>query len=472
MLRILVAKELKTNLLSLRFWIASLFVLTVFLASSVIFCKKFSNELDEYSRNQETYRKSLHVGTSGLDSFFSEAIVVTKRPRIGSMIAEGRESRYPKSMVLQLNAPQAALFSGGMKFGAQVHNYKLPRSIGLDWVFVIGVVMSFLAIVLSFDAVSQEREEGTLRLQVSFPVQRLQILFGKYLAILALLCSTMGLGVVIGVAVTWAILNQNLLFVLPVQAGAVVVLSMIYLSLFIWLSFWVSSTAKKSSTSLALLMLIWVFVIILVPYLGGMLVERYQPVRSLAQLDKELQGQFGTTFERYAPPEYHDLYRDREPESGSNAINAFLDRLNDTYEKLIEGRFAELLDQAALSERFNSVSPFASFRYASECLSGTGLQYHRQFFRNTRIYRNELMDFVRQKDMKDPQSKHRLTSVRRVKSMSQQPLDPEEIPRFMDPKMSISDAIDDGLTCIIYLFMLNVLCICMAVVSFSKMDAR
>jgi len=50
----------------------------------------------------------------------------------------------------------------------------------MDWLFIVGMVMSLLALVFSYDAICGEREDGTLKLVVSYPVSRSVVLLSKW----------------------------------------------------------------------------------------------------------------------------------------------------------------------------------------------------------------------------------------------------------------------------------------------------
>ena len=56
-----------------------------------------------------------------------------------------------------------------------------PDVTKVDWAFIIGYVLSLIALLFTFDAVSSERERGTLRLMLANSVPRHTILIGKFL---------------------------------------------------------------------------------------------------------------------------------------------------------------------------------------------------------------------------------------------------------------------------------------------------
>ncbi len=60
-------------------------------------------------------------------------------------------------------------------------NSMLQSFTALDWSFIISVVISFVVILFTFDAISGERERGTLALMLSNSVPRGVILLSKFL---------------------------------------------------------------------------------------------------------------------------------------------------------------------------------------------------------------------------------------------------------------------------------------------------
>ena len=58
---------------------------------------------------------------------------------------------------------------------------RLPK---VDWGFIIGYVLSLIALLFTFDAVSSERERGTLRLMLANAIPRHTVLIGKFLGAL------------------------------------------------------------------------------------------------------------------------------------------------------------------------------------------------------------------------------------------------------------------------------------------------
>ena len=63
-------------------------------------------------------------------------------------------------------------------------NFLLRWSGDMDWAFIVSALLSFMALLLTYDAFSGEREAGTLRLLLSAAIPRDEVLTGKYLGVM------------------------------------------------------------------------------------------------------------------------------------------------------------------------------------------------------------------------------------------------------------------------------------------------
>ena len=128
--------------------------------------------------------------------------------------------------------------------------------------------MSFAAITLAYDAISGERESGTLRLVMSYPIPKATFLFAKYIATMVSLLVPLA----VGMALNLLIVNLSPLIELTAadwaKILAIVAVSFIYISVFVMLSFLISSLVQTSSTSLAILLLMWVVLVLIIPQTG------------------------------------------------------------------------------------------------------------------------------------------------------------------------------------------------------------
>ena len=120
-------------------------------------------------------------------------IALYKRPSPLVFCAADQEDALPMHIAAEI--PSNMWLSGGNSFyrysipwrlqyipDSYQEDSMLPRIGALDWSYIIGLVTSFVAILLTFDAISGERENGTLALVLSNAVSRAGVLAGKFLA--------------------------------------------------------------------------------------------------------------------------------------------------------------------------------------------------------------------------------------------------------------------------------------------------
>lgn len=145
--------------------------------------------------------------------------------------------------------------------GDRLGRYALPHADHMDWVFIIKIIFSLFAIIFTFDAICWEREQGTLTLMCANPISRSSVLLGKYLGA----CGTLLIPLIMGVII-------NLLIILAVggilgsvslqwghwlRIGLLTLASMINISLFALLGLLVSAAVQRSSSSLLILLTLW-----------------------------------------------------------------------------------------------------------------------------------------------------------------------------------------------------------------------
>lgn len=155
---------------------------------------------------------------------------------------------------LQYNTPAAPPRSG-----------IVSEFVDIDWVFVVGLVLSLMAILLTFDAVSGDREAGTLQLTLSGAVPRSALIGGKYLGALSVLLLALGVGVTLNLLVISLLGSIDLHIGQLAKMAAMVVAAVLYLSFFVGLGILVSARSQRPASGLVTLLLVWTVLVFLVP---------------------------------------------------------------------------------------------------------------------------------------------------------------------------------------------------------------
>ena len=140
-----------------------------------------------------------------------------------------------------------------------------PDFTTLDWAFIVGYVLSFIALLFTFDSISGELERGTLRLTLANPIPRHIVLVGKFLGAFISINIPFALAVLMNlllISTSDAVqLNAEAWGRLGIMYGIVV----LYTCLFIALGLLVSAAVRESGVSLVVLLLIWVSFVVFMP---------------------------------------------------------------------------------------------------------------------------------------------------------------------------------------------------------------
>ena len=131
--------------------------------------------------------------------------------------------------------------------------------------FIVGYVLSFIAILFTFDSISGELERGTLRLTLANAIPRHTVLVGKFL------------GAFISINIPFAVaVLMNLILISTSDAvqfnadawgrlGILYGIVILYTCLFIALGLLISAAVRESGVSLVVLLLIWVSFVVFMP---------------------------------------------------------------------------------------------------------------------------------------------------------------------------------------------------------------
>ncbi|HUX07168.1 MAG TPA: ABC transporter permease subunit [Acidobacteriota bacterium] len=158
----------------------------------------------------------------------------------------------------------------------------------LDLDFIVKIILSLFAILFTFDAVSGEKELGTLKLNFSNPMKRSSFIIGKLIGNFVLLIIPFVIPLIMGLLI--------LEFFFPavqlngedwVRLGLIFLAFMLYLLVFYSLGMMVSSLTKRSSVSFLVLLMLWVFFISIVPRGAVLVAQWFHEVPALEEVKKD-----------------------------------------------------------------------------------------------------------------------------------------------------------------------------------------
>ena len=456
MLSEIIWKELLDHLQSLRFALTLILVIVLMLMGSVLYIHDYRQQVADYSENvsenldllKNKAKKNLHEVVSD-----SPNLLIYRSPSPLGFIAEGHEKDLPNAFAVnafELVGPQTILR----------RNYTLQRFDALDWVFTIGVILSFAAFAMTYDSISGEAETGTLRLCLSNSLPRATLLFGKYIGTII----TLLIPLIIGICMN--ILVISLFGILPfestywLQIGGVVLFSVLYISVFATLGLFISCLTRTSSVSLVLLLLVWVCFVVFIPRTGGLLASRLIKLPDEKTIAKRADDTMHEIRKRYGEGRFSARWSPGEPLTRSA-------RIGDAKQAIYNEYRQQQLHQVKLAQHISRVSPTAIYQIGCEALVGTGIKHYERFFKKAIEYRRSLLQFTYEEYPFNPNLFLEDTERQQLREVQ---ISLDRIPKFDGTLSDFSIAFAEASLDILLLFLFNLVFFMGAFLSFTRYD--
>jgi ABC-type transport system involved in multi-copper enzyme maturation permease subunit len=303
----------------------------------------------------------------------------------------------------------------------------------LDLVTVFRILFALLAILLTFDTISGEKELGTLRLLLSSQVSRRQMLVGKAAGSIMVLAAVATVTTAFGLLTVQAFANLLFSFHQFVQASLFLVTTILYLTIFAMIGTFTSVICQRSSTSLVLALFAWFFIAVVQPEINTFLASELSPVSKLEEIQSALDQPSQAVYEEFGrlekenasflndPTGYKKRFRGVHLQTGVGSAKIypvvtdgdfpFLEYLIKQValqRKLVDAAseewriyhhlYIEPLDkQLAIRRSLDNFSPAALYRRAASLFSSTDIVHYEGFFDNARKYRNECVAYLDEK---------------------------------------------------------------------------
>ena len=427
-------RELYDNLNSLRFALATVLLLGLMLTNASVHLREHPKRVQNYHNAVARYQNRL--ASYAEDSLYKLAEqgpgYLYKKPSDLRFCAEGGETFLPSNAeggVLRWGkgAPLEESFwiLGYPSATPDLHNVR-PNVTKVDWGFIIGYVLSLIALLFTFDSISHEREQGTLRLMFANSIPRHTVLIGKFLGALISINIPFTLAVLVNLLMISTSSDVHLGAEAWGRLGLIFFISLLYIGLFLALGLLVSARVQRSAVSLVILLLAWVtFVVFMPSTLVSIAGRSTLPTSTLGfsersdQLEEELER------------EYHTLRYDSD-KSWTQILQVageYVTKDAAAQEHLHEERLKQRISQVRRARAITQISPVTIFQHLLESFAGTGFERHLQFLENVKFYARQYREFIADTDRADPESLH-IFGVRA--GMSQKPVPPEAIPKFED----------------------------------------
>ena len=422
-------RELYDNLNSLRFALATVLLLALMLTNASVYLREHPARAQAYYNAAADAIKTLESRSTNLYRLATQGPGdLHKAPSPLRFCAEGDEAFLPTHASGTNYVREIANMTPVWRMGYPQKTPNLrnirPDFTTLDWAFIVGYVLSFVAILFTFDSISGELERGTLRLTLANAIPRHIVLVGKFL------------GVFISVNIPFAVaVLMNLILISTSDAvqlnaeawgrlGILYGIVILYTCLFIAVGLLVSTAVRESGVSLVVLLLIWVSFVVFMPNTLASIGSRTSvPIAYV---------EFWTQHIRLADEAreaYRDKYGDSQTPPPVHVLGEYVTTEAEEHERYNEAYLRKQIEQGKRARLITRISPTAIVQRLFESFAGTGFERHLQFIENVQRYAREYREFVIDTDRADPESLH---VVGIQAGMSQKPVSPAAIPKFKD----------------------------------------
>jgi len=487
MLKTIIAREFLNNILNLRFMIGLVLCIIVTIACIMILAHDYQKELADYNRRVNLQEEFLRKHAS--DNWLYALTPGQKPPErfrpliIGIPGKENSESFDDN--------PLPILF---------------PH---LDFLFIVTIIMSLLAILFSYDAVTGERQKGTLRLVIANSISRTKILFGKFIGGTASLLIPFILSLLVGTL--YISINPSIQWDSSAWAelGLLTAASITFITLFYLLGLMVSTFSRYSAISILNCLFLWVLLILVIPnicpYISAQL-RRVPSIREtqrqeeeIKEADREVKRQrrkavvskfrsdYGELFSKLESLGFGRILNDEKGDREKveelaaadpdfkDMVDAFRRELDRTWSEAEGARrnatdklWGDLNTKAAaqtrLAKNLACISPFANFVYVARDLTGTGLRSLEYFGQVKAEYRKRFVRYARKKERQAEKNDPTYTG--------DSLLDYSDHPRFVFKEESLRGKLNAVLPYWGILVLFNVVFFAAAFAGFMRYDVR
>ena len=476
MLLHLIRKELLDQLLSLRFAIAGIVCLLVFLLSSFVLTRAYGEAMSTFHMNQALHRNE--VLQRHEIHRLREGLKVDRPLNVMNVLVRGLTAELTESIQVQ---------PGNQLDFPETHeqNPVVPLFPDVDFAFIVGIIMSLLALAFSYDAVSGERESGVLKVVMSYSVPRDVLLLGKwiggYLALIAPFVVAFLVGLVIMILFPEVAVGMDHTLAIL----ALLTLALLYLAAIFSLGVLVSCRTRIASMSITVLLLVWVVFILVIPNMAPYLTGQFIPVPSRQSLDRERAG-----IQQEGRRRMDKMVRAEQERTGNKRVwndkefrakmEAYQKETGVEIQKVEDSYMARMRTQTHWSGMVARLSPLTSFQLATLDLAATGIEQENRFVEALKTYSKTWEEYsVRKREVYDryleeqrQQNAHGRLDFDQSELAPSKTLDFSDYPRFAFQYMGFRERLSQVYVDVLLLAVWNILFFMLAHISFLRYDVR
>lgn len=429
MWKVIAKREILHNLYSLRFLLSLVIVIGVMAAGSLSFGKRQAAALANYGEARALAVKAMRED-SQID--VTRLAVARRnfdlRPRDDAFMDDTKEKYLPNTIV----------YSAWNVFGVKSRNDTLLTKYDeLTWAFIAALLVSFVALLFTFDAVSGEKESKTLSLELANPVPRSSILGGKFVSAVASVTAITAVGAAVSLLILIATGTIGMSAGTALEAAAFVGAAALLATVMAAFGLLCSVLARSSNVSLLLALCAWLLFAVVIPNSSGFIAKNVFPIEKAEAVLKKINQTFDD-LNKSAPPGSW-MSNSNNPFLPQHELRANLQRKRMAAEKAIRDDYYQaMFRQFERTRRVTAISPTSSFGYLAEAVVGGGYARFRKAWDDIHVYQGQFQGWFTALDAKDPKSPHWYNPSEDV-STTREKVSFDIVPQFEERRMSASE---------------------------------
>jgi ABC-type transport system involved in multi-copper enzyme maturation permease subunit len=480
MLRMIIKKEVLETIFSYRFPLFAIICLLLIPLGMSVNQANYAKRVRDYSEQVRLANEAaaalkiqdVMAGTVAIKGF--------RPPAPLSVFTQGFESTLPRYYEFTQD---------GFKPGESPSDDESILSVQgkVDFVFLVQMVISLIALLFASDMVSGEKEAGTLRAMLANRLPRDTLLAGKigggYLALWIPFLLAFLLGTVVLMLAAFPLFGGNT----TTRVLIIFLATSLFILTYFTIGIAVSTSAAKARTSLVAILIVWAAFQLIIPKLGDMVARLVHPVRTdtevslqksllVRSLDmetaKELGRQYDLIFsaapkgaaddEKSPERKKWDPIRDDIQLRARERKGQQLSAIDETYAQ-------EKQQQLSLAVNLSLVSPSAAFARFIADVCGTGELERAKYIEAVRSHQkaldNELFSKVKRTLMMHEGGGMSM-------SFSAMPVDASKLPKFSIVPASMAETFKANVRSLLSLAFWLIVPFAFAYAKFSKYDVR
>lgn len=486
-------KEFLLNLMTFKFAVGTILCIVLMAVFVPILTKAYQERLKVYNENIAYNEREL-----GKVTVYKNITPTAYRPpSVLAVFSEGLEKQLGNSAKIEYNkVPEIS--------GAAANHYLSIFSI-FDASLIFKIVISVLALLVAYDAISGERERGTLKLMLSSTAARYQVLLGKLLAGLMVLVLLVTITFLLGLVILLSFPMVDLTGSDWIRIGFMFLVSLVFIATMYNLGLLFSCMARRSAISLVLGLFLWIIFVVVIPNGSAYLAAQILPIQSedkineqITLLRREAQREFNREL-KLSGRSYMSGNISQSDVSGGgfghgyvrSGTKAFIHnrmikhsievpiyiKYADKYSEVKFERLRSMFEQTHLSNNISRISPISLYEDVMSALAGTDMAGFRYFIDVVKAHRKDVIEYMRSRTNNfsslsffTPCTKEEMESPR-PKTDDAPPLNLRDLPQ-LTYKTDIVGSLRRVIPDLALLVFGNVLFFAMAFVAFSRYDVR